>query len=92
MKKIYPQGHHGVDREGRPVYIELVGKADATKVFQITTIDQYVKYHVCEFERTFDEKFPACSVAKGKLINKTTTIMDVAGFVSVLIHNRRPSV
>ncbi len=78
---MYPQGHHGVDRDGRPVYIELVGKADASKVFEITTIERYVKYHVFEFERTFEEKFPACSVAKGKLINKTTTVMDVAGFV-----------
>eukprot|EP00271_Cylindrocystis_brebissonii_P007916 TRINITY_DN21835_c0_g1_i1.p1 TRINITY_DN21835_c0_g1~~TRINITY_DN21835_c0_g1_i1.p1 ORF type:complete len:783 (+),score=153.92 TRINITY_DN21835_c0_g1_i1:287-2350(+) len=79
VKKYYPQGHHGVDREGRPVYIELVGSVDTAKVLKNTTIERYVRYHVREFERTFDVKFRACSVAAGAHIDQTTTIMDVAG-------------
>ncbi|XP_074561294.1 phosphatidylinositol/phosphatidylcholine transfer protein SFH11-like [Curcuma longa] len=79
VKKCYPHGYHGVDKYGRPLYIERIGLVDLNALFNLTTIDRYVKYHISEQEKTMNLRYPACSLAVKRHIASTTAILDVKG-------------
>jgi len=77
--KVYPQFYCGVDRFGRPVYVEKTGLVNAAELAKHTTVERLVKFHIKCYEGLVREKFPICSKLAGREIYTTTTILDLEG-------------
>ncbi|KAK1064231.1 cytosolic factor, phosphatidylinositol/phosphatidylcholine transfer protein [Friedmanniomyces endolithicus] len=75
----YPQYYHKTDREGRPVYIESMGKIDLHAMRKITTDERMLQNLVVEYEKLADPRLPACSRKSGQLLETCCTIMDMKG-------------
>ncbi|KAK5172886.1 cytosolic factor, phosphatidylinositol/phosphatidylcholine transfer protein [Saxophila tyrrhenica] len=79
MMQYYPQYYHKTDKEGRPVYIEGLGKVDLEAMRKITTDERMLENLVCEYEKMVDPRLPACSRKAGQLLETCCTIMDLKG-------------
>jgi hypothetical protein len=77
--EFYPQYYHKTDKDGRPVYIEHLGKIDITKIQQITTDDRMLQNLVVEYEKMSDPRLPACSRKAGYLLETSCSILDAKG-------------
>jgi len=88
MKNFYPHGYHKTDKQGRPIYIECIGRLELTKLFEVTTEERMMKYYVREYERVLMERFPACSRKEGRHIEQSFTILDLNG-ISMRMMNKQ---
>ena len=66
-------------QDGRPVYIEQLGKIDLKAMMQFTTGERMLQNLVVEYEKVADPRLPACSRKAGQLLETCTTIMDMKG-------------
>ena len=79
MMAYYPQYYHKIDKEGRPVYIEQLGKVDLDAMRKITTDERMLQNLVVEYEKMVDPRLPACCRKAGQLLETCCTIMDFKG-------------
>lgn len=60
LKKHYPHGYCGIDKEGSPVYYERLGMLDVKKILEVCEESTFMEYFMAETERTQWFRFPAC--------------------------------
>ncbi|EMC99951.1 hypothetical protein BAUCODRAFT_30373 [Baudoinia panamericana UAMH 10762] len=75
----YPQYYHKTDKDGRPLYIEQLGKADLDALRKITTDERMLENLVVEYEKVADPRLPACSRKAGQLLETCCTVLDLKG-------------
>lgn len=51
LLEVLPMFYHKQDKFGRPIYIELLGRADASKLLQAMSIERLLTYHIYSWER-----------------------------------------
>jgi hypothetical protein len=73
----YPQFYHKTDREGRPIYIEQLGKLDTSKLAALTNQDRQLHHLVDEYEKFLGSRLPATSKVTGGLVETSCTILDL---------------
>jgi len=77
--KYYPQYYHKTDKDGRPVYIEHLGKIDLRAMQSITSDDRMLQNLVTEYEKMADPRLPACSRKANFLLETCCSILDAKG-------------
>ncbi|KAL4264398.1 Phosphatidylinositol/phosphatidylcholine transfer [Pleurotus pulmonarius] len=77
VNKYYPQYYHKTDKDGRPVYIEQLGKLDVTALYRITSTERLLQRLVHEYEKNDHQRFPACAKQAGHPIETSCTILDL---------------
>jgi len=73
----YPQYYHKTDKEGRPIYIEQLGRLDVDKLYSITTSDRLLQRLVLEYEKFLSDRLPAGSEQVGHPVETSCTILDL---------------
>lgn len=71
--------YHKTDIDGRPIYIEQLGKLDLTELYKVTTPERQIQSLVVEYEKFQRDRLPICSELSGHLIETSCTIMDLKG-------------
>jgi len=79
VDKYYPQYYHKIDKDGRPVYIERLGKLDFKALYAVTSQDRLLKRLICEYERSLITRMPAASQAVGHPVETFCTVLDLQG-------------
>lgn len=74
-------GSHAASQDGRPVYIEQLGKLDLNKLFSVTTQERQVQRLVVEYEKFLRQRLPVCTALRddGLIVDTSCTIIDLAG-------------
>ena len=66
--EFHPKGYCGVCKQGRPIFIERVGKMKPAKISEIIDDDTFFRSFYQEYETVIKLNFMVCSYLKGQQI------------------------
>ncbi len=84
----YPQGLHKNDKEGRPIFYELLGKLDLNELLKKTDYERLFRFNIKNFEYYLSHAFPYSAKAYGKNISQFFSIIDLKGFNTKLLSKK----
>lgn len=61
------------------MYIQHLGAVNVKRIYELTTEERTLRFHVQEYERCARYIMPACSRVAGRHIETTFAIIDVKG-------------
>lgn len=76
----YPAGYCGVDKIGRPIYIERNGKCNPAGVWSVVEEPYLMRAFMHSYEYLTRKIMFACSAERGEQVQQTLTILDMNGF------------
>ena len=79
IKAAYPSVHHKVDKQGRIIFIDRVGKLDMAALSRAATDEQLLRLFVWDFEASMQFRLPASTMACGRYISQGVVIVDLLG-------------
>lgn len=79
LRKYYPGGFVGYDRDGRPVSIIPFGRCDLKGLLMSVSVDDVIRFAVSQFEVS-EKDLKAQSIKLGRVIETVTYIFDFDGF------------
>jgi hypothetical protein len=88
VRLYYPHGLHKTDKNGRPIYIEILGELRVDELFKVTTPERLLAYQAKCYERVLSEVFPSCSRAAKTHIHQTLTILDLKKLTAKLLSKK----
>ena len=84
----YPRGYCGIDKIGRPIYIERSGQINPGKIQEIVDYETLFRSYMQSYEVLIKLHFMVCSYLKKKQVCQTFSILDMTGF-SIGMMNKR---
>ena len=80
LSAYYPRGFYGIDKQGRPIYIERTGIIDVKKLLEGMTEEEFWQNFVWGYEDVGKRIFMTSSLLAQKQIFTTMSIQDLKGF------------
>jgi len=80
IKDAYNYVHHGNDKSGRLIYVDRMGGVKLPQLRAACSEERLIMTYVWECEATACFRMPASTLAAGKLVDKTLSIVDLKGF------------